>query len=294
MEGEDEGRSERKGPSPSVRSTVVLPRLACILPPSADEHTSGIHRRDRRDRRTAPHPAAGVGQLEICEIADRVMKQPGGGHGAVVRASRAARTVRAARIRSRSTCSARCGAWRWRSACDVARRARRADHRAAERQGPRGHRSASWPCCRSSSRSRSSRRGWRRWLPGVPGNRLARRGHRPAQAADHHVLARRRRAVHHVADGDLEGSGARHSQRRHVPRAVPRGALARDALAASQGRRGALARDVGAWRGDAGLHRDRRRSRVDLRGERAAPAQQSTSSCSRDSCGANPCGSRRR
>ena len=44
------------------------------------------------------------------------MKQPGGGHGAAVRARRARRRHRARRIPSRSTCSAPCGGWRWRSA----------------------------------------------------------------------------------------------------------------------------------------------------------------------------------
>ncbi len=45
-----------------------------------------------------------------------------------------------------------------------------------------------------------------------------------------------------------------------------------DALAAPQGRRRALARDGGARRADAGVHRAWRRSAVDVLGERAAAA----------------------
>ena len=65
---------------------------------------------------------------------------------------------------------------------------------------------------------------------------------------------------------------ARHSQRRHVSHHADGQDDARDALAAAQGRRGALARDGRARREDAGLHRARRRSAVDVLGERAAPA----------------------
>ena len=128
----------------------------------------------------------------------------------------------------------------------------------------------------------------------VPGGRLARRRGRSRQAADHHVLAGGRRSVHHAADGDHARSEARHSQRRHVPRAADGQDDARDALAAPQSRRRALARDGRARREDAGVHRARRRSRRRSTPRARRCRRRSTSSSSRDSCDARRCRSRRR
>ena len=68
---------------------------------------------------------------------------------------------------------------------------------------------------------------------GRPPRRHARR------AADPHLLARRRRPVHHPAAGLHQGSGDRHAQHRHLPHAGVRWPHDGDALAAAQGRRAA-------------------------------------------------------
>ena len=71
----------------------------------------------------------------------------------------------------------------------------------------------------------------------VPGNRAA--GRHARRAADPHVLARGRRAVHHAAARLHEGSRNRDAQHRHLPDAGVRRADHRHALAAAQGRRAA-------------------------------------------------------
>ena len=77
---------------------------------------------------------------------------------------------------------------------------------------------------------------------------LAGRRDRSRQAADHHLLAGGRRAVHHASDGDHARSEARHPERRHVPRAGSR-ASARSRCTGSVTR---SARRTGArWRSGA-------------------------------------------
>ena len=90
-------------------------------------------------------------------------------------------------------------------------------------------------------------------------------------------------------------SRSRDPQRRHVPRAGDWSKRhARDALAASQGRGRALARDGGARRADAGGDRDRRRPGIASTPRRRRCPRRSTSSSSRASSARRPCRSRRR
>ena len=77
----------------------------------------------------------------------------------------------------------------------------------------------------------------------VPGSRAPGRGRESGRHSVPHDLARRRRALHHAADGDHPRPRARDPQRRDVPRPGARPGHARDALAAPQGGRRALARD---------------------------------------------------
>ena len=51
-------------------------------------------------------------KLEMCEIADRAMKMPGGGPALLFEQSVLDEGNVGPRTRWRSTCSARCGAWR--------------------------------------------------------------------------------------------------------------------------------------------------------------------------------------
>ncbi len=74
----------------------------------------------------------------------------------------------------------------------------------------------------------------------LPGARARPARSRPAP--DRHLLARRRRPVHHAALGLHEGSAHGRAQRRHVPPAEARRGLHGAALADPQGRRGRLAR----------------------------------------------------
>ena len=133
------------------------------------------------------------------------------------------------------------------------RRDRRADHRAARSQGARGdpRRSSSMlPRLLEVAKFPPRVHGGD---AGVPGGRLARRRDRSRQAADHHTAGPRTAAAYITLPMVItQRSEARHSQRRDVPRAGAREGHARDALAAAQGGRGALARDGGARREDAG------------------------------------------
>ena len=90
----------------------------------------------------------------------------------------------------------------------------------------------------------------------LPGDRA--RAARPRPAADHDLLAVRRRPLHHAALGDHEGSEDRRPQRGHVPAAQVRRDDDGPALADPQGRGGRLARGRRAHGG-----RDRARHRPD-------------------------------
>ena len=81
----------------------------------------------------------------------------------------------------------------------------------------------------------------------VPGGRARAAGSRPP--ADPHLLAGRRRPLHHAAVGLHQGPAHRRAQRRHVPAAEVRRDLDGPALADPQGRRRRLARRArAAWR----------------------------------------------
>jgi hypothetical protein len=119
----------------------------------------------------------------------------------------------------------------------------------------------------------------------VSGARDPRAGRRSGTVSRAGVLAGRRRALYHPPGRHHARPDDGRPQRRDVSHPGDRPARAGDALAASQGRGGALARDGGA-RGE------------DVRGDRAGRRRRfrprSTNSCSPGSCAASPFGSPRR
>ncbi len=184
--------------------------------------------------------------LEITEIADRTMK--GGGPALLFRNVRGSRHPLLINQfgTERRMCLAlgvdaarrRRGEARGRARADAAAGDRRQAPRPREAQEPR----------RLVAEDRLAR--------AVPGDRA--RPARPRPAADHDVLAVRRRPVHHPALGDHEGPADGRPQRRHVPAAQVRRPDDRPALADPQGRGRGLARGRRAHGG-----RDRARNRSD-------------------------------
>ena len=128
----------------------------------------------------------------------------------------------------------------------------------------------------------------------VPGGRRDGRRGGSGDAARPDLLAAGRRALHHAAARDHEGSGHRQDERRHVPDAGLRPRDDRHALAEAQGRGRPGARLRARRAPDGSRRRDRLRSgdRL-LRRSRRCP-RASRSSCSPGSCAARPCRSSRR
>ena len=184
--------------------------------------------------------------LEITEIADRVMKA--GGPALLFRNVKGSRIPLL--INQFGTERRMCLAF----GVETARRGRRKLADVLELQPPQGIADKLRALGKLKSLADASPKTVSRGA--LPGGR-ARRA-RPRPAADHDLLARRRRPVHHAALGDHEGPEDRRPQRRHVPAAQVRRAHDRPALADPQGRRRRLARGRRAHGG-----RDRARQRPD-------------------------------
>ena len=123
----------------------------------------------------------------------------------------------------------------------------------------------------ADSRPKTVRRG------AVAGGRTRGRRCVARPPSDPDLLARRRRAVHHPARRDHEGSAYRDAQRRDVPDAEARPARDGDALADPQGRPRGLSRHR---RADRGRRRARPRPRHGVQRERtAAEAHRRADAC---------------
>ena len=209
-------------------------------------------------------------RLEVAEIADRVMKSPGGGPGAAVRACAAGGRPRSSHpvaINLFGSMRRMCLALGAENLDDIGGRI----SEMLNLKVPEGlfGKLAMLPKLAEIGKFPPRVKGGR---PALPGAGAARRRREPRRHPISHHLAGGRRPVHHPADGDHHRSRRGDPQRRHVPGPGARAQHARDALAAPQGGRGALARDGRSGRADAGGDRARRRSREHLLRLRAASA----------------------